>query len=287
VSLNPPTSALSAYLPEGYTPDQPIAVLAGRGDYPKIMVARMRAAGVACRLIAMEGETSDALWDSFPPGDKRMIKVGQIGKLLKYLQDLGCRYNVMVGQIRPGRLFKGLHPDLKAVRILHSLKERNAETLYGAVVGEMKSIGVETLDARVFIDDQMASLGVMTGGKAKVEAEVLAHGIRIANEVARLDIGQGIIVRQGTVLCVEEFDGTDAMLLRSARFQTQDKLFVKTVKPNQDYRIDVPVFGETTLESMKSGGIQIAALAAGRTIMLNKQQVIDRARAMKIQLIGF
>ena len=279
--------SLSKFLPDDFQSDQAIAVLAGRGNYPKIMVERIREKGVPVRMIAMEGETADELFESFPKDDRRRIKVGQVGKLLKYLLELDCKYNVMVGQIKPGRLFNGIHPDIKAFRILNSLKERNAETIYGAVVAEMEAIGVKTLDARVFIDDQLATKGAMTGGKLRVSEDTLQHGIKIANEIARLDIGQGVIVKRGTVLCVEEFDGTDSMLKRSARFDYKDKLFVKTVKPNQNFSIDVPVFGTTTIHSMIEGGVKIAALAANKTIMLDKQRVLELAEKEKVQIIGF
>lgn len=247
----------------------------------------MRELNVPARLIAMEGETSDELYSQFPEEHRRRIKVGQVGRLLKYLSELGCRYNVMVGQIRPGKLFRGIQPDIKALKILNGLKERNAETIYGAIAAEMEAIGVRTLDARVFIDDQLATLGVMTGGKLKVTQDTLQHGIRMANEIARLNIGQGVIVKRGTVLCVEEFDGTDSMLKRASRFDYDEKLFVKTVKPNQNFAIDVPVFGKTTIQSMIEGDVKIAALAAGKTIILDRMEVIEQAKEAKIQLIGF
>jgi DUF1009 family protein len=207
--------------------------------------------------------------------------------MLKALQDFECGYAVMVGQIRPSKLFTGIHPDMKAFRILKSLKERNAETIYGAVVEEIQKIGVEILDARAFIDDQLAGPGLMTRGPFKPDVETLEHGIRVANEIARLDIGQGVVVKKGTVLCVEEFDGTDAMLRRAARFKTSHKLFVKTVKPNQNYAIDVPVFGERTIQSLQEGNIRYVALAADKTIMLHKKKVIEAANRAKIQIFGF
>lgn len=279
--------SLSRFLPSGYQPSDTIVILAGRGDYPKLMSDRMRSARISFGLIGFEGETSEELYYSFPEQNRHMIKVGQVSKTLKALQAQKARYAVMVGQIRPGRLFKGLHPDLKAISILGRLKERNAETIYGALVAEMNAIGVDVLDGRVFIDDQLASPGVMTGGKSKVESTTLEHGIRIANEIARLDIGQGVIVKQGTVLCIEEFDGTDSMLKRASKFDTKNKLFVKTVKPNQNFAIDIPVFGETTIQSMIEGGVSAAALSAGQTIMLHKERVIEAAIKAKIQLIGF
>lgn len=279
--------SISKFLPEQFDPTKTIAVLAGRGDYPDVMVNRIRANGLNVRLIALEGETPDTLFEQFEPNHRTKIKVGQVGKMLKWLKSFDCSYSIMVGQVRPGRLFNGLHPDIKALQILKRLKERNAETIYSAVVDEMSHIGVETLDARSFIDDQMASPGLMTSGKNRIPDWILEHGIRIANEIARLDIGQGVVVKEGTVLCVEEFNGTDEMLRRAASYNTGEKLFVKTVKPNQNYAIDVPVFGETTLKSMKVGGISNAALAVDKTIILHKQEVIDHANREKIQIAGF
>ncbi len=277
------------FLPADFDSTANFAVLAGRGYYPELMVERIQAAGLPLCIAGFEGETSPQLMEKVEKNRRRMIKVGQLGKLLKSMQEMQCKYAIMVGQIRPRRLFRGLHPDLKAFRILQSLKERNAETIYGALIREMDAIGTTIVDARAFIDDQLADKGWMTPEPTKIKMlpETLEHGIRNAEEIARLDIGQGIVVKRGTVLCVEEFDGTDSMLRRASKFQTKGKIFVKTVKPAQDYRIDVPVFGETTLNSMKDGGIDTAVLAAGKTIMLNKEVVIEKAKSMGIHIMGY
>lgn len=279
--------SLSRFLPTDFDPALPVGILAGRGFYPALMVERMRRHGIPLRLVALDGETSPELIESFPREHRTLIKVGQLGRMLRAMESMECRYAIMVGQVRPGRLFKGLHPDFKAFRILRSLKQRNAETIYGAVIAEMESIGVHTLDARSFIDDQLAEPGIMTGGKVRIDPHTLDHGIFIATEVARLDIGQGVVVKRGTVLCTEDFDGTDAMLQRAGKYATRGKLLIKTVKPRQDYRIDVPVFGETTLRHMKEAKVEFAALAADRTILINKPAVIELARKLRIQLIGF
>jgi len=127
----------------------------------------------------------------------------------------------------------------------------------------------------------------MTGGKSKIDPDVLAHGIKIAKEVARLDIGQGVVVSRGTVLAVEGFEGTDAMLQRAGSFEARDPLFVKTVKPGQDYRFDVPVFGLKTLESLHAAGIRHAAIEADNTIVLDKPEVLTEATRLKVQLLGY
>ncbi|HEY5079183.1 MAG TPA: DUF1009 domain-containing protein, partial [Opitutaceae bacterium] len=124
---------LSAFLPAGFDPARPVALIAGQGVYPQLLARAIRAAGVPLRLIAFEGETDPQLTASVPEADRRQVLVGQVGKTLRALEDLGAGYALMAGQITPRRLFKGLHPDLKAATMLLSLKRRNAETIFGAV----------------------------------------------------------------------------------------------------------------------------------------------------------
>ena len=278
---------LSAFLPANFDPRRPVALIAGCGQYPAITAAAIRKAGVPLRLIAMDDETSPELLASFPASECISLNVGQIGKMLSALKDFGAGYALMAGQVKPKRLFHGLSPDLKAASILFSLKRRNAETIFGAIAVEIEKLGVTLLDARAFIDDQMVDAGSMTGKKFPIEQEYLDHGIHIAREIARLDIGQGCVVRKGTVLAVEAFEGTDDMLRRAGSFKTDETLFVKTVKHTQDYRFDVPVFGLRTLESMRVAGLAAAALEAGKVIVLEKPAVIAEAKAQGIVLFGF
>ena len=278
--------ALSRFLPADFDPRRPIALIAGQGQYPIRMAAAIRRAGVPLRLIAFEEETPAELVASFPESERRTLLVGQLGKALDTLEQFGAGYALMAGQITPRRLFRGLHPDWKAARILFSLKRRNAETIFGALAEEIAKLKVTLLDARAFLDDELADVGPMTG-RFSVPEEYLQHGVHIAKEVARLDIGQGVVVRKGTVVAVEAFEGTDAMLRRAGEFKTDHLLFVKTVKPRQDYRFDVPVFGLRTLETMREAGIGHAALEADNTILLEKPRVLEQARAWKIQIFGY
>jgi len=278
---------LSAFLPKDFDPKKPVALIAGQGVYPMLIADAVRRAGVPLRLIAFDEETRPELIASVPDAERRTLLVGQLGKALKTLEQFEAGYAIMAGQITPRRLFKGLHPDLKAARILFSLKRRNAETIFGALVAEIEKLGIHMLDARSFIDEQMASAGVMTGGKFPIEKDYLEHGIHIARESARLDIGQGCVVRKGTVLAVEAFEGTDEMLRRAGSFKTDGALFIKTVKSHQDYRFDVPCFGLRTLETMREAGLTAAALEAHKVIMLDKPAVLAQARTWGISLLGF
>jgi DUF1009 family protein len=280
-------STLSSYLPPGFDPARPVALIAGQGIYPRLVADAVRQAGLSLRLIAFEEETPPELFASVPTDHREMLKVGQIGHMLKALERFGAGYALMAGQISPRRLFRGLHPDLKATRILLSLKRRNAETIFGAIAQEIEAIGVGLLDARSFLDEQVASEGAMTKGRFPIEPAHLAHGVQIARECARLDIGQGCVVRQGTVLAVEAYEGTDEMLRRAGGFKTDEALFVKAVKPGQDFRFDVPCFGLRTLETMQAAGLKAAALESGRVIMLDKPAVLREAQQAGIHLLGF
>jgi hypothetical protein len=277
----------SAYLPEAYDPKLPVALIAGQGLYPQLIAQSARKAGVPLRLIAFEGETAPELVASFPEADRHTVHVGQVGKTLRLLGKSGAGYALMAGQVTPRRLFDGLRPDLKAAQILLSLKRRNAETIFGAIAKEIEALGIRMLDARAFLDDQLAEKGCMTGGRFPIEQEYLEHGIHIAKESARLDIGQGCVVRKGTVLAVEAFEGTDEMLLRAGALKADETLFVKTVKARQDFRFDVPCFGLRTLETMHTAGLHAAALETGGVILLDKAAVLEKARSWKIALLGF
>jgi DUF1009 family protein len=278
---------LSAFLPSGFDPTKPVALIAGQGLYPQLVAHAIRAAGIPLKLVAFHEETNPELVASFSDADRRTLLVGQLGKMLRALQDFDAGSAIMAGQIAPKRLFKGLHPDLKATRILFSLKRRNAETIFGAIATEITQLGIALLDARSFLDDQLATTGNMTGRSFPIDDEYLKHGIEIARECARLDIGQGCVVRKGTVLAVEAYEGTDEMLRRAGTLKTDGTLFVKTVKARQDFRFDVPCFGLRTLETMREAKISAAALETGRVLILDKPAVLTQARAWGINLMGF
>jgi UDP-2,3-diacylglucosamine hydrolase len=277
----------SAYLPETFDPERPVALIAGQGIYPRLVAESARRAGVSLRLIAFEDETDPGLVASFSEADRHSVHVGQVGKTLRLLKESGAGYALMAGQVTPRRLFDGLRPDLKAAQILMSLKRRNAETIFGAVAKEIEALGIRLLDARAFLDDQMAGPGCMTGGRFPIDTDCVDHGVHIARECARLDIGQGCVVRKGTVLAVEAFEGTDEMLRRAGSLKADEALFVKTVKGRQDFRFDVPCFGMQTLETMRGSGLRAAALEANGVILLDKPAVLEKARAWGISLLGF
>lgn len=278
---------LSRFLPENFDPTAELTLLSGKGAYPRILANAARAAGIPLSLVAIEGDIDEDFVATFPRERVITIKLGQLGKFLAALKKLGTRYFVMCGQVAPKRLFGGIVPDLKAALILAKLKERNAHTIFGAVADEAAKIGVTQLDARAFMDDQLAGTGTLVGKNKNIDDFALEYGIRIAKECARLDIGQGVVVSGGTVTAVEAYEGTDKMLRRCAEIPKKNPLFVKTVKPGHDYRFDVPCFGMRTLESLEIGGIKNVALQTDNVVILEKEKVLAEAAKRGITIVGY
>lgn len=276
------------FLPKDLDPARPLAIIAGRGIYPALLAEAARAAGTPVRLVAFEGEADPALVAAFPEAERRAIEVGKLGDLLDALRALGAGAAVMAGQVAPRKLFSGMVPDLRLVALLARLPERNAETIFGAVAAEIEAAGVRMVDARAHLDGHLATEGRMTGWLGgSVDDGELAFGVRMAREMARLDVGQSVVVAKGTVIAVEAFEGTDNMLRRCGATGGREMLLVKAAKHGQDWRFDVPCFGERTLESMAEGGVRKAALEADAVLLLDKPRVLAKARELGITLVGF
>lgn len=276
----------SKFLPTDYNKDT-ITLIAGRGRYPELLTEIIKAKGIPLKLISIKGETDDSLIDVFPNEDHVSLHLGKVNQLLKTLKSSESNYVIMAGQIKPTRLFKDLNPDIKLISILAKLKELNAETIFGALVNEINNQGCTVLDARSFLDDHLATEGLMTLTKKKVSSDILEFGINMAKNIAHLNIGQGIVIKDKTVIAVEAFEGTNNMLKRVGELKLNDLVFFKTIKKSQDCRFDIPVFGLQTLELMKSLNIKTAVLEHNSVIMIDKPEILKAAEKYKIQLIGF
>jgi UDP-2,3-diacylglucosamine hydrolase len=260
-------------------------LIAGSGHYPGLVIRAARKAGVPhISIAAFEGETREdvvALAD-----EVAWMRVGQLGKLLDAAKKSGAAGAIMAGQIAPKNLFD-LRPDVKALLLLATIKERNAETLFGAIADALGKIDVPLLPATTYLEDQLTTEGLMAGPKLKDrEVEDTVFGMRIAKETSRLDIGQTVVVKNGTVLAVEAFEGTDEAISRGGRVGRGGGFVVKVSKPNQDLRFDVPVVGEQTVESAAKAGLRGIVAEAGKVLLLNREKVCASAERNKISLFG-
>lgn len=267
------------------TDSSPLFLIAGGGDYPRLVIEGARRAGVsriACA--AFEGETKPqvaALADSV-----EWMRVGQMGRLLEAAKKSGAARALMAGQLAPGNLFD-LRPDFKALLILAKLKRRNAETLFGAVADELANAGLDLLPATTFLDDHIAPLGPIAGPRVKPRIlEDLEFGLLIAKESSRLNIGQTVVVKNGTVLAVEAFEGTNDAIRRGGQLGRGSAVMVKVSKPGQDMRFDVPVIGTKTLEVAAAAGIRHIGVEAGKTLILDQPKVEALAQSLSLSIHG-
>lgn len=262
-----------------------LGIIAGSGQYPLVLAQEARKQGVG-RLVAVafEGETDPSI--SKFVDEVAWMRVGQLGKMISYFDEQKVQEVMMSGQIAPSNLFQ-LRPDLKAVILLAKLKERNAESIFGAIADELSKKGITVISAVTYLDDFMAQEGHFAGPSLKRLQQVdVELGFRIAKESSRLDIGQTVIVKKGTVLAVEAFEGTDAAIRRGGSLGKGEAVMVKVSKPNQDFRFDVPVIGMRTLETARESGVRVIAYEAKKTLLLEKGLLHDRAQDYKISMVG-
>jgi DUF1009 family protein len=192
----------------------------------------------------------------------------------------------MAGQIAPKNLFD-LRPDWKALLLLAKLKQRNAETIFAAIADELSKIDIDLLPATTFLDDYLAPVGLIAGSKlSRRDQEDVDFGWKIAKEIARLDIGQTVIVKNGTVLAVEGFDGTNETIKRGGKLAGKGAVMIKVAKPNQDMRFDIPVIGVETIQIAVEAKIRVVAVEAEHTLLLEKRALIELAERSKITIIG-
>ncbi len=260
-----------------------IGIIAGSGVYPEtfIAAARRQSPGVRLVLCAFQGETKPELEQLVDATE--WIRVGQLSKPIKFFRREGATEAVMMGQISPKNLFD-LRPDLRVLMVLARLKERNAETLFGAVAEELAKDGITLLPAITFLEDHLPGPGHVCGPVFKKrQLTDAAFGFHIAKQTSALDIGQSVVVRHGTVLAAEAFEGTNACIKRGGELgRGKDVLLVKVSKPNQDFRFDVPVVGPQTIETCAAAGVGGIAIEAGKTLLLEKERVAELCTAYGI-----
>ena len=264
-----------------------IGIIAGSGIYPKAFIEAARSKSPDTRLVmaAFHGETREDLTHEVAEID--WFSVGQLGKMIKFFKQQGANEAVMVGQIAPKNLFD-LRPDVRTMLLLARTKEKNAESLFGGIADELAKDEITLLPATTFLEDLMPDEGHVCGPKLKKSAiEDARFGFKIAKETSRLDIGQSVVVRNGTVLAVEAFEGTNACIRRGGDLgKGKDVTLAKVAKPNQDFRFDVPVIGPDTIKNCAQSGIGVIAIEAAKTLMLGAEEVNTMCDEHRISIVA-
>ncbi len=266
-------------------PPKTLGIIAGNGLYPRLLADSARKAGVnKIVAVAFSEETDPAL--ARHVDEIKWLCVGQLNQLLKFFREHGAPQAIMAGQIAPKNLFD-FRPDWKALLLLAKLKRRNAETIFAAIADELAKIDVDLLPATTFLEDFLAPAGLIAGPRLSRRNEEDIHfGWKMAKEIARLDIGQTVMIKNGTVLAVEGFDGTNETIRRGGKIAGKGAVMIKVAKPNQDMRFDVPVIGGETVRIASEVNVRAIAIEAGRTLLLEKQALIDFANQSGVSIIG-
>jgi UDP-2,3-diacylglucosamine hydrolase len=253
-----------------------LAVVAGKGAYPLLLADSARQQGVArIFALAFRGETDKAM--ARLADETVWINMGQMERMLQALRQSGARHAVMAGLIRPTHLFRAF-PDARLRQLLGSLSLRNAHTIFGAVGDAIRDLGIAVLPASSFMQAHMPTAGALTRRRPDAATRRdIDLGLQVARATSDMDIGQTVVVKQGTILAIEAFEGTDETLLRAGRLGGPGAVIVKLAKHRHDMRFDIPVTGLRTLRIMRKIKAAGLALESGRCIVLEREKVIAAA----------
>lgn len=262
-----------------------LGLIAGSRSLPLLFARQAKALGVQ-HLVAVgfPNETDPALAQLV---DKMIwVRVGQLSKLISAFADNSVRHCVMLGQVAPKNLFD-LRPDLRAMRLLMRIKEKNAHSLFGAVAAELSRDGIELIEPTPWLQPLMPGVDFHLGAAVTpAQQSDIELGLRIAKEIARLEIGQTVVVKNGTVLAVEAFEGTDECLRRGGALAGRrgGAVAVKVARHRHDMRFDVPCLGLQTVETCLSAGISVLGFEAGKTLVLDQDEIRTRIRKKDFSL---
>jgi DUF1009 family protein len=252
-------------------------LIAGNGDFPFLVLEGARSRGIEMVVIAIREEASPALERSA----KRLhwVSLGELSRAIELLHQEGVRHAVMAGQVKHNKIFSAIHPDWRLAKLLLSLPTRNTDSLIGAVARVLEDEGIELVDSTRFLGSLLPAAGILTRrAPDESEAADIAYGRLVAQQIAGLDLGQTVVVRDRACVAIEAMEGTDETIERAARITGGQRLVVvKVSKPQQDMRFDVPVVGMRTIDAMRRSHATALGIDAGRTLLLERDGLIDAA----------
>jgi len=260
-----------------------LALIAGRADYPLLLACAARARGVKrIFAVAFKGETSREIEQV--ADEVVWTHSGSLGALLGALKKSGAKHVVMAGQVNPKNLFF-VRLDKVLIDLLKSLPVKNAHTIFGGITAEIEKTGIKLLPASSFMQDYMPGAGVLTARAPDArELNDITIGRRVIKDTSHLDIGQTVVVKEGMILAVEAFEGTDRAIRRGGKLGGRGAVVVKVPKHGHDMRFDIPVIGSRTLKSLKKAKASCLAIEAGGAILLHKDELIAQADAMGLAI---
>jgi hypothetical protein len=263
----------------------PLGLIAGNGRFPFLVAQAARRSGRRVVTVAIREEAAPEL--SAEVDALHWVGLGQLGRCIEVLRAAGATEAVMAGQVKHRQIFSDVVPDLTLMAVLARLAVKSTDTLIGGVADALARAGIQLLSSVALLADQLATAGAMTVRKPnRDQHQDLAYGRRIARALGELDLGQTVVVKSGAVVALEAMEGTDEVIRRAGRIAGPGTVVVKTAKPRQDLRFDVPVVGPDTLVAMRDARSEVLALDAGRTLIVDRGEFLARADQEAIAVWG-
>lgn len=258
-------------------------LIAGNGRFPFLVLEGARRAGVRLAVAAIREETDPAIESEAE--SVVWVGIGQLNKMIRFFKREGVERAIMAGQVKHVQIFSSALPDLRMLKMLLRLPRRNTDALIGAVADELASEGIELIDSTYFLKHLLPQEGTLTRRQPdERERGDIAYGLEVAREIARLDLGQTIVVRAKACVAIEAMEGTDATVRRAGDLARGKLTVVKVAKPAQDMRFDVPVVGLPTIETMAQAGATCLCITAGKTLMFDREEMIRLADEKRISI---
>jgi len=280
-----------------------LGLIAGNGRFPFLLLDAARAQGLAVVVAAIREETDPEI-DERAANDAKItvhwLSLGELSRLIDTFRKEGVSKAVMAGQVKHKQIFSSIRPDWRLAKLLLNLRTRNTDMLLGAVAKVLGDEGIELIGSTAFLEPLLAQEGVVTARPPdEEESKNIAYGLGVAQAVAGFDIGQTVVVAAQACVAVEAMEGTDAAIERagllmrsvddgedSASTLERRLTVVKVAKPQQDMRFDVPVIGMATIETMIHAGASCLSVEAGRTLLFDRDALLERARQAGIAIVA-
>jgi DUF1009 family protein len=268
----------------------PLGLIAGNGTFPFLILRAARRLGHDVVVVAIEGEAFpelETLATELGGTTFTWNPLGQLGRCIKTLKAAGASRAIMAGQVKHVKLFGGVLPDMTLLSVLTKLRSKNTDSLIGAIADVLRSHGIALMDSTELLTDLLAKPGVLTEAAPSPEMQTdFDFGYAVADTVAGLDIGQTIVVKDKAVVAVEAMEGTDRTIERAGQLAGTGTRVVKVAKPSQDMRFDVPVVGVATIAQMTAAGADALSIDAGKTLIIDGDDVVAAANAAGIVIVG-
>ena len=262
-----------------------IGLIAGNGRFPIIFAENARKLGFRVSAVAHHGETAPELEQVVDR--MHWVRIGQFGKVIRAFKCDGVEQAVMLGGIKKTHLFSDVRPDFRAMAFFAKLKSWKDDHILRAMADDLKDEGITIRESTFGLSNLVVQEGTLTRRRpSKKEQEDVSYGWNIAKEIGRMDIGQCVVVKDRVIVAVEAVEGTDETIRRGGRLARSGAVVVKCCKPQQDLRFDLPAVGPQTIDVMDEAKASVLALEACKTIMLDREEMLEKACQAGIAIIG-